>query len=139
HRGAAGRPAGLRGERAGGRRPARPQGAAARSRPAPAGAAMTEFEDLPEPVGRQQRRRLRIDIAVGALVLLLVVLVFRATTQHHGKPAAAIVSSTPAAPIGGFGTPPDSGSGLLAGMATAGLATSLPTDPDDDPTICPPS
>jgi hypothetical protein len=103
---------------------------------------MTEFEELPQPGPDGRQRRLRIDIAVGALGLLLVVLVIRATTHHHNKPGAASNTATtaPASPIGGFGTPPDSGSGLLNGMATGGnLGRSLPTSPDDDPTICPPS
>lgn len=98
---------------------------------------MTEFEDLPEPRGR---RRLRIDIAVGALGLLLVVLVFRASTHHHAKPAATGGTTAPASPVGGFGTPPDSGSGLLAGLATGPAgATSPAIGRDDNPTICPPS
>jgi hypothetical protein len=99
---------------------------------------MSEFEDLPQPGPSKQRRRLRIDIAVGALVLLGVVLFLRASTRDHHHSSPAPSTSAAATPIGGFGTPPDSGSGLLGGVPEVQASATLPPLVDGDPTACPP-
>lgn len=66
--------------------------------------------------------RLRLDLLLGAVILLGIIVVGRAMAHDHG---AASPRPTPApsatAPIGGFGSgAPDSGSGLLNGGASFG-------------------
>jgi hypothetical protein len=110
-------------------------------------------EELLETGGRGERRRLgrmRLDLAIGAVVLGGALVVARLISDNDastGARPAPTPSPSPSARTYGTGAP-DSGSGLLNGMATATLAPSdgrgvtIPARPGrdaDDPFRCPES
>jgi hypothetical protein len=95
---------------------------------------------------RARNRTLRIELGVAALVLGAAVLVARTLSDGSGSPKA-VPSPTPTASTRTYGTgAPDSGSGLLNGMATVSatdgtviMEPRLPAPTGADPTQCPDS
>jgi hypothetical protein len=106
-----------------------------------------EDEELPQPTARAQRSRiarLRADLVVAVLVLGGGLVVARALSHGEGPKPPGSASLAPSTRSYGTGAP-DSGSGLLNGMATisvTGRATAkalpvLPGTTYDDPARCP--
>lgn len=110
-------------------------------------------EELPQP--GKDPKRLRIELAAGAVLLLIVLFAVKATTGKSGKVGGPSPSPTSSA-THSYGTgAPDSGSGLLDGQSTYtyGPVTTVTLDPSegavvsrndglpdrvsDDPAACP--
>jgi hypothetical protein len=102
-----------------------------------------QFDDDEEELPRGSRRRLRLDLLLGAAVLVGVLLVGRAMTGHGGKPstrptppvtespAATSTAPAPARP------PSPSEVPITRGNGAVDLVPALPRRTADNPAACP--